>query len=363
MNADDTADLCNELNLYLRFCGVFRPVSCKRHRNVRTVTRATGDVLWLESGMCLCEITTDSFANRDRILCYLRDNATSQCSRYVLFATSADVAFTVSVATWLYLREIESMSTTSDTRDESDGSMDLYRAFAYGTWCCCDLDGGNFLSLISTEERVRNHLPENPLRPLLIYDIEIVAKDENVLPRGVEDDQRLSSVAVTVNDTAAVVLVYVPIHDPGVLERYESEFRRRFAPMYVTVMFFSSEESLLFNAVRLLCENEPLVDLYGLESVRDARELACVVSGYNHWNYDYDFLLTRLVFHGMYDLAATLARFSSEPRFNFHQISFDMMKHVIARRSVRSRCRTCARSSVPRVERSEISRTNSGIAR
>lgn len=80
--------------------------------------------------------------------------------------------------------------------------------------------------------------------------------------------------AITISDTAAVMLVYVPIHDPIVLERYEDEFRRRFATMYVTVAFFSIEESLLFNAVHVLCRNEPLADLYGLMNADDAKELA-----------------------------------------------------------------------------------------
>lgn len=68
---------------------------------------------------------------------YLCDNATAQCSRYVLFATSVDVAFTVSIATWLYLRENDSIPTTTTTTmtttmtNGDENSIDLYRVFAY----------------------------------------------------------------------------------------------------------------------------------------------------------------------------------------------------------------------------------------
>lgn len=133
-----------------------------------------------------------------------------------------------------------------------------------------DMDGG----------AVRNHLPENPLRALpLLLDLRYRDRDErreraiarsggrSVVRRRDGERHRRGAVGVRADSRIG-----------------RSGSTRERVSHRCTSPWCSSLARSRCN-VHLLCENQPLTDLYGLTDARDAGELACVISGYNHWDY------------------------------------------------------------------------------
>ncbi|KMQ93729.1 dnapol b [Lasius niger] len=144
---------------------------------------------------------------------------------------------------------------------------------------------------------------------------------------------------------ASIIFTYVPISsinndnddddgDDGgsvALKIEERRMQEKLNAKHCKVVFFNDERELLINVVTFLINNEYLIDLLSLKNSCDAKEICSVLIGYNSWEYDYMFFVTRLVYFGIYDLAIWLMRFKKEPRFNHCQLSFDLMKHAISR--------------------------------
>lgn len=352
-----------------------------RRANVRALIRSRDRVLWSERrDMPLYELQFDSFRDRFVALSYLRKNAYAQSDDYCLLASSDNFAFEVALSTYVRQRyttkrdSLDRLENSDDSESEDapefsgnserptnqcprscGGGIDLANSFEMFSWCSVDSRRGNAMVKLSDEELATIGLPKNPLTalPVVSYDIETIAENENAVPRGVRRHQRLSSISLTVHvprshgsesskgnaaeySTTSVTLMYAPIRRSEELAKHEErmiEAAKEFFPeeRSDSLYLYDDERRLLFDAVEMLRNNTFLTQLYRLDDARDAKHLACVLLGYNSWEYDFAFLWCRLHFYGLHRHALALQTFGREPRFCASQISFDLMKHVAAR--------------------------------
>lgn len=360
-------------------------VRVNRHSKVRTLIRSRDQILWAErDDMFMYELQFDSF--RDRAIAYkfLKNNAFVRSNDYCLFAASDNFAFEIALSA--YVREGGRRSTAILDDDElifetedsifspslsssttTNSGIDLAEIFEMFSWCSIDSSRSNTILKLSDEEIAAIGLMKNPLTslPVISYDIETIAENMNIVPRGVRRHQKLSSISMTLSlqkmttyqerstaaaaattPTTSVTLMYTPISDSEKLKRYEKQLNQiqqqqpshedndgdsNDNSSYDIIYLYDDEKRLLFDAVEILRNNTFLVQLYRLDDPRDARRLACILLGYNCWEYDYSYLVCRLHFYGLHQIALAIQTFWREPRFCASQISFDLMKHVAAR--------------------------------
>lgn len=378
-------------------------VKTTEHDDVSSLVRSSDRILWSVVAMSLYELRFDSYYSRSVGLNFMRDNAHSRANDYTLFASIDSICVEIALASYIRGRARGALNlwstTTMDTVDATDDdrcrqrddrsvvqqSIDVSAIFEMGVWCrvndsaSCEME--QYIRKLTPREITMNQLSEEPWAdlPVVSYDLETVARLDSTLPRGVERDQRLSSVAITIHHrdvsvaknwsfdrgcddddatvaviddaqkiaakntkrddakvlTETIVLAHVPVATNDELiareRQIEKALRRQPDMENATVMFFRDERALLYQTLEILTTNEYFADLYELDDPADAERIACVLIGYNCWSYDYTYLQTRAVFHGMYKYLLKLVQFHSEPRYCRTQLSFDLMLHVKAR--------------------------------
>lgn len=131
-----------------------------------------------------------------------------------------------------------------------------------------------------------------------------------------------------------MILAYAPVATDVVLETHESRLREAFTVVEgksCNVVLYGDERQLLYDTIEMLRTNSFLVNLYQLDDSRDAIRFACVLLGYNCWEYNYTFLYYLLYFYDLHEHVIAVQSLWREPRFCASQISFYLMKHVAAR--------------------------------
>lgn len=293
----------------------------------RRIYRDSQQIFWkYESGNFIYSIEVVNFRVRRSVLKFLRDN----CHQTELFGLPIlQENLTIDIFLRSYLH-----SQRDEADDDDDDGCETKYAFEMCTWCTYDKINGNYVRSLNANEIERNNLPKNPLDllPILSYDIETIAKDDSTLPRGIEYDQAVSSIAITIHssngDSSAIVLLYTPLSEVSDVKSTELRLQKIYDRRNVKVLCFQSEIVLLHVFFHYMRDNSLVKQFLQVQE----NDLACLLIGYNSFDYDYTFLYTRLIYHGLYDLAMQWA--STRYCFANEQIPFDMLQHIRQRHHV-----------------------------
>lgn len=253
--------------------------------------------------------------------------------------------------------------------------LDLKKWFAPGKWCLFDakcvssLPQDEFVlcvrNLLGLGEKIAansllHHLYEKPLDFLVrvVWDIETVAIGKGTIPRGVTVDQKISSIACSLErpvlDTGRVVLLWVlapdsmstaEIEQSRVIGKdYAKDDEERLKVKFVRVNAYRDERALLMDfLVDMFTNWSLLTEFFGVQPqhVDKYQNVVSWLVGFNSIEYDYAFLLDRLIFFDLKDMAPALfmlRRFSNLALplshayvFNASQICLDMLQFLRAR--------------------------------
>lgn len=231
-------------------------------------------------------------AARNAATRYLRDNADSCAGRYAMFAgRQADAVFDASMRAHVSKCHSDNNLTYVPVNNDSI-RINIRDAFGLCRWIRVDTKIPNQAVALSDSEIALNGLPVDPLTvlPIVCFDIETIGRNENIIPRGVTSDQRLSQLAVTVHtllvsmnksvntyDTKRVYS-YVQISDCDAIVRLENdltlELRQRCGED-TDVHLFADEIALLRAVFSALRGNSFLVKLYMCDNEDDYSKIAC----------------------------------------------------------------------------------------
>lgn len=376
------------LALSIMRCG---NISARAHHSVETIFKRSDYETWSFGRATLVEFRFENVRALRIATKYMRDNAETNSKTYHLFATRPmDAMFDVSMRAYLNTKRSRSpyneASTTTSSSLSSENNkgngIDLTKYFTPCAWCRFDRTRPDVIGLLDEREIALNSLPADPLRslPVVCFDIETIGKNESVVPRGSERDQRISSCAISLHSptmvntsvvsrdneetknsiesnekttvgttipssigaaTACILFAYVPVPTGVVdfsysVDEIEWTLKRKLERKLlcpVRVHLFRDEKGLLSALYDAMSRNMFLSAIKNADDEEQYARIACLLVGYNHWDCDIDFLTTRWCYYGMYDKVAAVSKYarSGEPRFAQSQISIDLMKHVTAR--------------------------------
>lgn len=296
------------------------------------------------------------------------------------------------------MHELNELGTKSDHQltQPSSGVIDgehrdttnkvhLYSAFAFGEWCLLRdkvilrVDREIFDRVISSYDSLCNALADQPATadalwqtpcvflPNVVWDVETISARPGTLPRGVNRDEKLVSVAVTIDRNAApyttadgssrpscncFVFALVPhpianseFSDIGSLSLFERSGDRLPFPVVPEprIFCYRDERALLVDVVAFLSSQALLFSaLYSLkpEAYKKYRNLASFLVGHNSVGYDFLFLHNRCTFFALNSIAAHLTRnvrrhdvseISDLYTFNESQLCLDTMLFLMTR--------------------------------
>lgn len=252
-------------------------------------------------------------------------------------------AATTTAGSERFYRDLIERHDDEEEEEEQDTERrtvhDLRRAFACGKWCLFD-DGVDqvgtnrvvviatpieFRSCLDTVARVLvrdDHLHRLFATPLeyvarIVWDIETIARSPTTIPRGVRLDECLSSVCILVErpqlelNRLLVVWMLMPSggRAPTVDEILDRDERQRLRVDLVDVRVYRDERCMLVDFLRDMIVNHTLLTVFfGVDDPSAYQDMAAFLVGHNTVDYDFRFLLQRLVFHGgPKDLISALA--------------------------------------------------------
>lgn len=267
--------------------------------------------------------------------------------------------------------------------DDATASIDLHRAFAFGVWCLFRNDRRKSTVLLrvnrTTFDRLCSSLPDlervlagngpelradlytSPLTflPSVVWDIETIARNPAALPRGTSSDEKIVSVAITIersslsSRTYSLVSVLVPSTD-----LVTDDERRRINALRLLddglstgdgmkirnpiVLTYRDERSLLVDFFSMMSQQVPLLASFLLVDSRHVhryRDVASFLVGHNVVGYDFTFLHNRFVYYGMSAFASHLTRnlrygdndVATMYTFNDAQLCIDTLLFLMAR--------------------------------
>jgi hypothetical protein len=269
---------------------------------------------------------------------------------------------------------------TSKTRSIQDvlrnDQVELNRWFACGKWCVFDIDRGctstvpraEFVWCVRTVLGLNDHQASDKLLyeifdcplsfvPHVVWDIETVALGKGTIPRGITDDQKISSIAVVIErpllevGRLVVLWVLVPagedaqkIRDLRVVGPGCEGDAEKLSVSHTIIHVYEDERALLMDfLLDMFVNRSVLVDFFGVRPTRfsNYENMCTLLVGYNSIEYDYEFLLNRcLYFSGkaFTPFIIALRGFCSMSRaicnsfvFNDSQLCLDMMHYLMAR--------------------------------
>lgn len=303
-------------------CRIFKPNDCLFWKYNRNNT--------------LFSIVLDSFKTRRVLLNFLIENSTENSSLYGLpILQDNNINIDILLKTRLYF----SKKILSKNNED----------YSILSWCTFDYNNGNYLRKLSSKEIKNNNIIENILNhlPIMVYDIETIGKNDNILPRGNEYDQAISTFAITIhhpdlpNIYDSLVLLNANLINDETLIEFDKNINCHFSSIdkrekggvrNTKVISYSNEINLLKSLYYIMSKNIIVKDFLS-ENREDIKDNVCsILYGYNSDEYDFIFIISRLFYHGMYDIANDLLVLIN--RFSFSQISFDLYKHIKQRHIV-----------------------------
>lgn len=277
-----------------------------------------------------------------------------------------------------YRKIIEKWTSKSRSIDDllRNDRVELSRWFACGKWCVFDVDRGctstvpraEFVWCVRTVLALSDHQASDKLLyeifdcplsfvPRVVWDIETVAIGKGTIPRGITEDQKISSIAVVIErpllEQGRLVVLWVlapdgsnpnEIRDLRVVGPGCEDDVEKLKVLHTIVHVYDDERALLLDFLLDMFVNRSLlVDFFGVRPDRciNYENMCTLLVGYNSIEYDYEFLLNRCLFFSgrlFAPFIVALRGYSSLSRalcnsyvFNDSQICLDMMHFLIAR--------------------------------
>lgn len=243
-------------------------------------------------------------------------------------------------------------ATMEDGTSGPDGSansgLDLYDAFALGSWCLTRLSTAQSRLVVRIDQaifdricdsmtdlcdalRERNGLREKlfstPLAflPSVIWDIETIASRPGTLPRGTAADEALVSVAISVERNSllpddvpfsisrvhSLTMLLVPRGANCDLSAVKALHLLDESTIQPTVLCYRDERSLLLDFCAYMSSQTPLLRLLFAirrDRLAEYRNVASFLVGHNTVGYDYSFVVNRCIYFGFARLARHLTR-------------------------------------------------------
>lgn len=245
----------------------------------------------------------------------------------------------------------EDVTAATILEDGADGAahgLDLYDAFALGSWCLTRLSTAQSRLVVRIDRPIfdricdsmtdlcaalaergglREKLFSTPLAflPSVIWDIETIAARPGTLPRGTAADEAVVSVAVSVERNSLL-----PDGVPFSLSRVHSLtmlLLPRGAKCYPTalqslhlldesttqptVLCYRDERTMLLDFCAYMSSQTPLLRLLfniRRERLAEYRNVASFLVGHNTVGYDFSFVVNRCIYYGLARLARHLTR-------------------------------------------------------
>lgn len=239
--------------------------------------------------------------------------------------------------------------TVTDNDATNTSSVNLHRAFAFGEWCLyrkrpqspslvLRIDRETFDRMcrslpdlervLTANPKARQALYTTPLSflPTIVWDIETIARNPATLPRGTSSDEKLVSMALTIERSAFSSRTYnlVTVLVPATIANEERESIGRLKLLDQGVLVtdhlnvrdpivrtYRDERAMLVDLFAILVTQLPLLHSFldvDVAHVSDYQNVASFLVGHNVIGYDFTFLHNRFVYHGMMSMAAHLSR-------------------------------------------------------
>lgn len=239
--------------------------------------------------------------------------------------------------------QTEALSTANST-----SGIDLYDAFALGSWCLTRLSNSQSRLLIRIDRSIfdrvcdsmtdlckalsslpnqRDKLFSSPLAflPNIIWDIETIAARPGTLPRGTAADEALVSIAISVERNSLLPdgtsfslkrvhsLTFLLLPSCAACDVTEIQSLRLLDSDVAQphIVCYRDERALLLDFCAYMSSQFPLLRLlFGIRNdcLNSYQNLASFLVGHNSIGYDFSFIVNRCLFYGLVPIARHLSR-------------------------------------------------------
>lgn len=223
--------------------------------------------------------------------------------------------------------------------------IDMYENFAFGEWCVMRKDtvaridrtmfehlllsDSDFLPVVERYPAIVSDLFGKPLTfiPSVIWDLETIAARPGTLPRGTSVDEKIVSIAVTIDRHTvdeekrcpSIVWVLVPEplseHERSSVEAIDltsdGNLKELDYRVDCTIHSYRDERAMLVDFCSAMVSQAPLLcTFFGIrpEYVHMYRDVVSFLVGHNSVGYDFQFIVDRSIFFGYTELTRHLTR-------------------------------------------------------